>query len=173
VSVLTDDVAVLTAAVAAFVPAKIAATGQMVAMRDKAAAGQPITLADVAALITLFNAVTEPSNVLRAAAAKVAADSAAVTIGIANMTDAQVTTLDENPVQYFCAGYLCVVNSLLRYDQSQALGIVPLIAADLTQDINDAWADFAAGVTPDPPRPAVIYDSTNALNAVIAAMTPT
>jgi hypothetical protein len=142
----------------------------MVAMRDKAAAGQPITLADVAALITLFNAVTEPSNALRAATVKVAADSAALTVGIANLTDTQFATLEANPVQYFCAGYLCVVNSLLRYDQSQALGIVPLIAVDLAQDINDAWADFAAGGTPTVPQPSVIYDSTNALNAVIAEM---
>jgi hypothetical protein len=165
VSVLTDDVAVLTAAVAAFVPAKIAATAQMVAMRDKAAAGQPITLADVAALITLFNAVTEPSNALRAAATNVAAGSAAVTVGMTNLTDAAVAALDVAPVKDYAAAYAVLANVLIFCpDKSTALGVVDALYADLKIDIG-AYYD----AIPDGPVPALIVNSMNALDAVLTA----
>jgi hypothetical protein len=150
----------LDSAIAAFTAAKVAATAQLTAMVVSKNAGQQITNADLTLLVNLFNGMTTQSNSLRALIST-------VIVALQNLTDTQFETIGTNPVQYFCSGYLVLVNSLLQYDQATGLTIADLVRDDLVKDINDAFANLAAGVTD--PVPSVIFDSTNALNIALSA----
>lgn len=129
--------------------------------------GQALALS---ALVLQFNKITADCDALRAKVATMDAIAAAVSIACENLTDEQVETINANPYQYFAAGYLVVVNGLLRFGRDKGLELADKFHVDLRQDINDAYDDLAAGVKPDPPRVSIVFASDHALDIVLKAL---
>jgi hypothetical protein len=151
----------IAAAADTFAAAKIAYTAQLAALAAKrnALPQQPVTDADWANLITgFYDPMTSASNALRALIAN-------FTVGISNLTDAAVTTLDQNPLEDYAAAYAVLANVLIFCpDKASALAIVELLYADLKADIA-AYYD----ALPDGPTPSLLVNSMNSLQAVLAA----
>lgn len=149
--------------------ASTAALSRLVDLTNSRAAYSMIALA-LGTYVAKFNELTALSNTLRTQMANVKALSDTMVVSLANLTDEQVEEMKANPQQYFCAGYLALCNSLLFYGREQGLAIADMVRTDLVTDINNAWNDHEAGITPDVPRTAVVYESGHALELVDKAL---
>lgn len=116
--------------------------------------------------IAMFNTLTDNAKRLRDDMAALAVEAAAQTVSLENFSAAQVDEMKNNPQQYFAAGYLTLVNSLLFFPREQGLALVDSIGVDMRKDINDAWNDEESGVTPEVPRTSVVFESDHALDMV-------
>lgn len=112
-------------------------------------------------------------ELLRAKLKTMKTKNAEFTVALQNLTDSQVSTMEENPIQYFLSGYLVLVNSLLHYPKVVALGMAEMVKQDLITDINNAWKDQETGV---PSQSAdmfsIAFDPQNALQMALSANVP-
>lgn len=162
----------LASALSAFTVTKIESTRLLTnyIMKYNAGASHAELSAILTEYVNKFNEVTALSNQLRTIAGGVQTLSDTMTVGFANLTDAQVEEMKTNPQQYFAAGYLALTNSLLFFNKADALTVIEAVHTDLITDLNNAWADYDAGVTPVIPRPAVVFDNGHALDLVSKAL---
>lgn len=172
VTTIGDDVDGVVALLATFTQAKKDSTALLasyVSLYNASAPRSQLTMA-LNAYVLKFNEVTTASNDLRAALAALQPKAAAVVVGLQNLTDDQVEEMKTNPVQYFSAGYISLVNSLLFYPKDVALEVIDMVHSDLIKDVTDAWNDQETGITPDPPRMSVFFASDHALTIVEKAL---
>lgn len=156
----------------AYVAAKVASTAALTVMVQKhnAKAAYAEMSKAMTDYVNAFNAITAASNLMRAKFDETKVLLFTMVVGMENLTNEQVETMKQNPQQYFAAGYLALVNSLLFFPREFGLQIAELVHTDLVTDINNAWNDFDAGITPEVPRPSVVYESDNALDIVNKAL---
>lgn len=169
---MQTSIADVSAALAAFVDAKIASTGLLTKLVDVYNTGGT-RLQQQAALTTYiqkYNELTSLSNSLRDKVKASSELAAAMIISLENLSDDQVEEMKVNPQQYFCAGYLALVNSLLFYGRETGLSIADMVHGDLVNDINNAYDDFESGVTPQTPPTAILFSNGHALELVEKAI---
>lgn len=173
---MADDIRVTmaetTAALATFTEAKKASTAALSAVVSafNARADRTVMAQALNAYVVAFNAMTVQTDAMRAKAALLDEQRAKWVISLENLTDGQVDEMRRDPQSYYCAGYLAICNSLLFFPKDRAMEVIDLMRSDLVQDVNNAWADFESGVTPEVPRTAVVYESGHALDLVRKAL---
>jgi len=162
----------VSGALASFVVAKVASTAALTDLVTAFNTNAPRStmFAKLTAYVYAFNSITTQSNLMRTKYDEAKELAATMTTVLQNLNDGQVDEMKKNPAQYFCAGYLALVNSMLSFDRQKGLELAAMVHEDLYNDINNAWDDYDAGVTPVIPRTAAVYDSGNALDVVNKAL---
>jgi hypothetical protein len=118
-----------------------------------------------ASLVAPMTLLVQQLIAVKSQVAGAVADSAAFTIGIANLTDAAVAALDLNPAKDYAAAYAVMANLLIYSpDKATALSIVDKIYTDLKLDMSAYYDQL-----PDGPVPVLAVNSMNAFDAVLAS----
>lgn len=159
-------------ALALFTNEKMGSTAALTALVRAFNRGASIEVlrANLAVYVQVFNRLTALSDALRSKTAAANEIAGKVTFQLENLTDGQVMEMQKSPAMYYSAGYLAIVNSLLFFPKEQALAIIDMQRTDLIQDVENAWADKEAGVTPDVPRIAQCFEAGHALDIVKRAL---